>query len=134
MSKHVAPEIQFPAQRAIRSALGVVASGIVLIASIIGVGAVLFPQLLAAVADVLPPEWVAWASGALVTLAAVSAAVSRIMAIPLVNDFLTKFGAGSVPKSVVDVKDNPPKSIPQTEEERQAFADEQARLGREGTP
>jgi hypothetical protein len=55
------------------------------------------PQILDAVKDLLRPEdyllLVSWLAG----VAAVSAALSRIMAISQVVEWLRKFGAGSAP-------------------------------------
>lgn len=41
-----------------------------------------------------------WLVGAAAVVTAVAAALSRVMAIPAVNEWLTKIGFGSVPKSV----------------------------------
>ncbi|MHC9044023.1 hypothetical protein ACYX8G_05535, partial [Microbacterium saperdae] len=59
------------------------------------------PQILVAVQDVLPGPVLAWLTGAIATLTIVSATISRVMAIPAVDAWLRKFGAGSAPKSAI---------------------------------
>lgn len=90
-------KIWFPWQRAIRTALAVIAGAIVSTAAALGVISAVAPQILDAVKDLLRPEdylmLVSWLAG----VAAVSAAVSRVMAIPQVDEWLRKFGAGSAP-------------------------------------
>jgi len=49
----------------------------------------------------VPPEVYLWVNGVIAAALAVLGVLTRVMAIPAVNTFLTKFGAGSVPKSVV---------------------------------
>lgn len=58
-------------------------------------------QILTAVEDVLPGPFVAWPTGAIAVLAAISAAVSRVMAIPAVDEWMRKLGAGSAPAGAV---------------------------------
>ncbi|MGN7861440.1 hypothetical protein ACTJI8_12740 [Microbacterium sp. 22303] len=89
--------IWFPNQRWIRTALQVVLAAITLLGIIVAVA----PQILDAIADVLPDDTVVWIAGAIATLAAISAAISRVMAIPAVDEFLKKFGAGSAPAGAV---------------------------------
>lgn len=90
-------KIWFPWQRAIRTGLAVIAGAIVSTAAALGVISTVAPQILDAVKDLLRPEdyllLVSWLAG----IAAVSAAVSRVMAIPQVDAWLRKFGAGSSP-------------------------------------
>jgi len=45
----------------------------------------------------LPASWLAWIVGAAAVLAAVSAALARIMAIPAVDDWLRHLGLSSTP-------------------------------------
>lgn len=99
MAKHLAvPEIWHKSKRVLRTAVQVVVSGALVLGTIV----VLAPQVLDAVAEVLPGPWVAWLTGAIAALAAVSAALSRVMAIPAVNGWLVQLGLGSVPKSSVE--------------------------------
>ncbi|TFC59395.1 MULTISPECIES: hypothetical protein [unclassified Cryobacterium] len=72
---------------------GVILGGSAVIATI----AVLAPQFLAAVADILPPTWLAWATGAVATIGALAGAFARIMAVPGVNDWLTKIKLSATP-------------------------------------
>jgi protein-S-isoprenylcysteine O-methyltransferase Ste14 len=73
-----------------RTALQAVAGAILGAAALVAAVAVLAPQFLEAVAAILPPEWLAWATAAVATIGAVAGAVARIMAIPGVNEWLTK--------------------------------------------
>lgn len=92
-------KIWFPWQRAIRTGLAVLAGAILTTATILGVVTAVAPQFLDAIKDLLRPEdyllLVSWLAG----VAAVSAALSRVMAIPQVDEFLKRFGAGSAPKN-----------------------------------
>jgi sugar phosphate permease len=56
--------------------------------------AVFAPQLLAAIIDVLPVNWAAYATGAVAVISAFAGATARVMAIHGVNDFLTKIWFG----------------------------------------
>ncbi|UGS27564.1 hypothetical protein K8F61_05085 [Microbacterium resistens] len=85
--------IWFPLQRAIRTAVQVLVAGAAILATTVLVA----PQILTAIQDVLPGPAVAWISGAIAALAAISAAISRVMAIPAVDEWLKKLGAGSAP-------------------------------------
>lgn len=90
-------KIWFPMQRAIRTAVQVVFAA----ATILATTVVVAPQILVAVQDVLPGPVVAWLAGAIAVLAGVSAAVARVMAIPAVDEWLRRFGAGSAPTGAV---------------------------------
>lgn len=87
-------KIWFPMQRALRTAAAV----LVTLTSALAVAAVVAPQILTAVQDVLPGPVVAWAWGAIAVVAALSAALSRLMAVPWVNEQLTKIGLGTAPR------------------------------------
>ncbi|MFJ4166276.1 hypothetical protein ACIPY5_12030 [Microbacterium sp. NPDC089698] len=86
-------KIWFPNQRSIRTALQVILA----VVAALGIVVAVAPQVLDAVADVLPGPAVAWLAGAIATLAGISAAISRVMAIPAIDEWLKKFGAGSTP-------------------------------------
>lgn len=90
-------KIWFPIQRVIRTAVQVVVASAAILAAVV----VVAPQILTAIQDVLPGPAVAWITGAIATLAAVSAALSRVMAVPAVDEWLRKFGAGSAPAQAV---------------------------------
>lgn len=89
--------IWFPAQRVIRTVVQVVIAA----AAILGAVVVVAPQILDAVSAVLPGSWVAWLTCAVAVLAALSATIARLMAIPAVDAWLKQFGAGSAPKGAV---------------------------------
>lgn len=90
-------KIWFPLQRAIRTAVQIIIAA----AAILATTAVVAPQILTAIQDVLPGPFVAWLTGAIAVLAAISAAVARVMAIPAVDEWLHRFGAGSAPSGAV---------------------------------
>ncbi|WP_217183361.1 hypothetical protein [Streptomyces sp. AC495_CC817] len=90
-------KIWFPLQRMIRTAVQVVVAA----AAILATTVIVAPQILAAIQDVLPGPVVGWITGAIAALAALSAAVARVMAIPAVDEWLKHFGAGSAPAGAV---------------------------------
>jgi hypothetical protein len=62
MAKHLAvPEIWHKSKRVLRTAVQVIVSGALVLGTIV----VLAPQVLDAVAEVLPGPWVAWLTGAI---------------------------------------------------------------------
>lgn len=89
------PDIWFKAQRVIRT---VIAAAIVLVPT----ANLLLPALAEAFNAPGVPEGVyLWVNAAIAAVLVVLGIVTRIMAIPVVNAWLTKFGAGSVPKGEV---------------------------------
>lgn len=89
------PDIWFKAQRVIRT---IIAAAIVLVPT----ANLLLPALAEAFNAPGVPEGVyLWVNVAVGAILVVLGIVTRIMAIPVVNAWLTKFGAGSVPKSEV---------------------------------
>ncbi|WP_433953600.1 hypothetical protein [Curtobacterium flaccumfaciens] len=88
--------IWFQSKRVLRTVVQVVIGA----AAVLAVVVVVAPQVLDAIADVVPGPVLVWLTGAVATLAAVSAALTKIMAIPKINELLTLIGLGSVPKSV----------------------------------
>jgi len=89
--------IWFPLQRVIRTAAQVIVGGAAVLATIV----LLAPQIIDAVADVVPGPAIAWATAAIATLAAISAAIARVMAIPAVDEWLRRIGAGSAPAGAI---------------------------------
>ena len=89
-----ATEIWYKAQRVLRTIVAVV------IPALLGF-AVLLPQLIDALG--LPDDSTLrlWLLGIAAGVTAVAGAITRIMAIPAVNAWLTKIGLGSVPRSAV---------------------------------
>lgn len=90
-------KIWFPVQRVIRTAVQVIIAS----ATVLATAVLVAPQVLEAVQDVLPGPVVIWITGAIASLTAVSAALSRVMAIPAVDAWLKSFGAGSAPAGAV---------------------------------
>ncbi|RBO73049.1 hypothetical protein [Microbacterium sp. H6] len=90
-------KIWFPLQRAIRTAVQVIVGGAAVLATVV----VVAPQIIDAIADVVPGPVIAWATAAIATLAAISAAIARVMAIPAIDEWLRKIGAGSAPAGAV---------------------------------
>lgn len=89
-------EIWYQGKRVLRTIVQVVVGA----AAVLAVVVIVAPQVLDAIADVVPGPVLAWLTGAVATLAAVSAALTKIMAIPKINELLTLIGLGSVPKTV----------------------------------
>ncbi|QKS15590.1 hypothetical protein HUN59_04595 [Curtobacterium sp. Csp2] len=94
----VVPPIWYVWQRALRTALQVAVALVLALGGSVGLLQALSPQVLAAVVDVLPPNAYAWLVAAFAFVIAIATALSRLMAIPLVNAWLTRVHAGSVPK------------------------------------
>lgn len=90
-------KIWFPLQRAIRTAVQVFIAA----AAVLATTVVVAPQIIDAVADLVPGPVIAWATAAVATLAAISAAIARVMAIPAVDESLRHIGAGSAPAGAV---------------------------------
>lgn len=65
--------------------------------------ALVLPQIIAALGLPVDGPVYLWLIGAAGVVTAVAGALSRVMAIPAVNTWLTKIGLGSVPKSAADV-------------------------------
>lgn len=96
--------IWFKAQRVLRSIVGTLISALTVWAAL----AAIFPQVLAELATVLPGPAIAWLTGVIAAVSAVAGAISRIMAIPKVNAFLTKWlNLGSIPKQNITAKNSP---------------------------
>lgn len=97
MSEHVATTQQLHPARAswrtaVQSAIGTLITLGVIVPLIV---TVLNDQL----AAYLPPSWQAWLVGAATFVAALSAAVARIMAIPAVDRWLKRLGLSSSPSA-----------------------------------
>ena len=86
-------KIWYPLQRAFRTAAQVIVGAAAVLVVVVAVA----PQVIDAVADVVPGPVIAWATGAVATLAAISAALSRVMAIPQIDAWLKHIGLGSEP-------------------------------------
>lgn len=90
-------EIWFKSKRVLRTIVQVVLGAAGVLATI----AVVAPQVLTAIGDVVPGPVLVWLTGAVAFLAGISAALTRVMAIPAVNAWLTTFGLGSIPAAAV---------------------------------
>lgn len=101
ISAATVPSIWYKAQRVIRTILAVVMAIVTGIGSTLAILAIVAPQILAELEPLLAPEVFAWLVGAVAFIVTLSGVITRIMAIPAVNAFLTKFGAGSVPKAAI---------------------------------
>ena len=112
-------KIWFPLQRGIRTAVQVIVASAAILATVV----VVAPQILTAIQDVLPGPAVAWITAAIATLAAVSAAISRVMAIPAVDEWLKKFGAGSAPANAVAYTSSDGTTIGMTRKQWRAYVD-----------
>lgn len=108
-----------PLQRAIRTAVQVIVGAAAVLATIV----IVAPQIIDAVADVVPGPTIAWATAAIAALAAVSAAIARVMAIPAVDEWLRKFGAGSAPAGAVAYRGQDGNSTGLTRRQRRAMHD-----------
>ncbi len=95
------PGIWFKAKRVIRTIIAVIVGIVLTFLSTVAALQLFAPAVLAELAKVLDPATIAWLSSALAVLVLWAGVITRIMAIPQVNAFLTKFGAGSVPASAV---------------------------------
>ena len=120
--------IWFKAQRAIRTAVQVVVTAAGSLATVV----VVAPQVIEALAEVLPGPVVVWLTGAVATLAAISAALARVMAIPAVDAWLTRLGLGSAPRGAVVVTNARGSAVPLTRKEYQALQDAADEAGTEG--
>lgn len=104
MTIPISGEIWFKVQRVLRTAVQVTVAGAVTIAGSLAVFSVLAPQVLSAVADVLPAPVVLWLTGFIASVTAISAALARVMAIPAVDAWLKRIGLGSAPKNTTEIR------------------------------
>ncbi|MFD6699672.1 MULTISPECIES: hypothetical protein [unclassified Microbacterium] len=111
--------IWFPNQRWIRTAVQVILAAITLLGIIVAVA----PKILDAIDEVIPAPAVVWLAGAIATLASISAIISRIMAIPAVDQWLKRFGAGSAPAGAIVHTDFDGTPVPMTRRQYRAMID-----------
>lgn len=93
-------DIWFQRQRWLRTMLQTTVSILIAFGGSVALLQALAPKVLAALADVLPPAAIVWLSGAFAFVIAIAGTLSKLMAIPLVNTWLTHVGFGSVPRAV----------------------------------
>lgn len=89
--------IWYKAQRVLRTIVQVILGFL----SVWAVIALIAPQILTELSSILPGPWVAWLAGVIAAVTAVAGALSRIMAIPQVNKWLSNLGLGSAPKAAM---------------------------------
>lgn len=87
--------IWYKMQRVLRTVVQVIIAFVAVWGSI----AAIAPQILDELAKILPGSWIAWLVGFIAVVTAIAGALSRIMAFPVVNEWLTRIGLGSAPKS-----------------------------------
>lgn len=93
-------DIWYQRQRWLRTALQTALAFLVALGGSVAILQAVAPQVLDALAGVLPASWVAWLAGVFAFVIAIASALSKLMAIPVVNAWLTHVGLGSEPKSV----------------------------------
>lgn len=82
------PEIWFKGQRVLRTAFTTILTALPII-----------PQIVA----IVQGQWSAeWLTPVAIQAVAINSALTAIIAIPAVNNFLTKIGLGSVPRKAVE--------------------------------
>jgi hypothetical protein len=108
--------IWYTRQRWIRTALQTALAFLITLGGSVAVLQAVAPQMLDALADVLPASWLAWLAGAFAFVISIASALSKLMAIPVVNTWLTRVGAGSVPRvaAVETLNDGPAIDEPTT--------------------
>lgn len=93
-----ATNVWYKLQRVLRTAVATLISALSVWAGF----SAIWPDVAAQLARILPGEAMAWLAGTVVSITLVASVITRIMAIPVVNAFLTKWlGLGSVPKSAL---------------------------------
>lgn len=96
MSDPTTPPIWFPVQRVLRTIL----QALIVLVPAANALALAVVDYLNTQTDVTVPGWVFLVlNGVIIGSAFVMGLVARIMAVPGVNDWLTKIGLGSIPKS-----------------------------------
>lgn len=89
------PDIWFKTQRVLRTIVQVGIPAFLAFALVV-------PQIIDALGLPVDSELRLWLVGVAGIVTAVAAALTRVMAIPTVNTWLTKIGLGSVPKSAIE--------------------------------
>lgn len=90
-------QLEYPGKAVLRTVVAVGVSVLLGLAAVASVLQVFLPQFLEAIAEALPPEAFAVVSSTIATIIVVAGAVTRVMAIPGVNAFLTKIKLGATP-------------------------------------
>jgi len=98
--KTTLPEIWYKAKRVLRTAFATLLSAL----SVWAVVALVAPDVLAELAKILPESWIAWLTAVVGGITVVAGVITRILAIPKVNDWLSFIGLGSVPRDQLTTK------------------------------
>ena len=85
-------QVKHPVKATLRT---VFAAAVVLVPTYV----VIVPEVLAGLGDYIPPAARAWLAASVVFVTALIATITRIMALPAVNDALTALGLGAEPKA-----------------------------------
>lgn len=91
----ITPEIWFKGQRVLRT---IVQALVVLVPIVNGVGLAVASYLSTQTDLVIPPVVFVWLNAIVAATAVLMGLIARIMAVPGVNDLLTRINLGSVPK------------------------------------
>lgn len=94
-------KVWYPWQRVLRT----VAQVFIALAATLGTITVVAPQIIEAIADVLPGPVVIWLTGAVAAVATISGALTKLMLVPWVNEFLQKWGLGTAPAGAIVVEE-----------------------------
>lgn len=95
-------DIWFARQRVLRTILQVVVGLLLAIAAFVASVAAFAPEIIAELRDVLPASVYGWLVGFIAVCAAISGALSKLMAIPGVNRWLSEHSPfGSAPRAAV---------------------------------
>jgi hypothetical protein len=84
--------VQYPWQRVLRTIVQVGIPAFLVFNLVV-------PQVIEALGGLLPPDAILWLNGVAALIAAIAAALTRIMAIPAINALLTSIGLGTQPKA-----------------------------------
>lgn len=95
------PDIWYKGKRVLRTAFTTILSFAVTFFGGVLTLNTFAPQILEELGRVLPEGWITWLGAALASLVLFASVFTRIIAIPGVNQFLTKFGLGTAPKSAL---------------------------------
>lgn len=91
--KQGATQVAYPWKATVRTMIQVAVPTLGALALVLGYINDAFPEL--------PPEVSAWIVGAAALLVSLAGLITRVMAIPAVEDFLTKLGLGATPANTI---------------------------------
>ena len=91
-------QVQHPWRATVRTIVAVIAAIVITLFAVILAAAQVAPQLLEAIAALLPPEAYAVGAGIVGVIVVLAGTVTRLMAIPGFNEWLTKLSLSATPK------------------------------------